>query len=100
MKRNEFIDNFNLATIPMMALMRLAPPDKIGWKPTEKSWTLGQLLHHCSGTPNIFNRIIDNSWPSLEELRKSMAASLTVSLLKSSPLQSTNSFASFPNMAS
>lgn len=54
------------------------PKDKLDWKPTEKSWTLGQLLNHSSNAPAVFNRIIDNSWPSPEEIQKMFANHLSI----------------------
>ena len=78
MNKQEFIESYKMSSFPMGVLIRMAPKDKLNWKPTDKSWTLGQLLHHCSGTPSVFQRVIDNSWPSREEMNQSMTNSLSV----------------------
>jgi uncharacterized damage-inducible protein DinB len=78
MNKQEFIESYKMASFPMVVLMRMAPKDKLDWKPTEKSWTLGQLLNHTSNAPMVFSRIIDNSWPSSEEIQKMFANHLTI----------------------
>jgi uncharacterized damage-inducible protein DinB len=44
-------------------LLRLIPPDKIEWKPTESSFTLGQQIAHLSGARRVYARgIATGQW--------------------------------------
>ncbi len=48
---------------PTEQLFRLIPPDKIGWKPTDASFTLGQQIAHISGGLTVYGRgIAGGDW--------------------------------------
>src|SRR5579862_8901081 len=79
MTRKEFIEYYQSICQPMAAMMKIAPKDKLDWKPTPNSWTLGQLLQHCSTTPGPLVFVIKNSWPPPEAMQKMMADSLSIS---------------------
>ena len=78
MKKQEFIEYYKACAIPMVAMMRIAPKDKLDWKPKDKSWTLGQLLNHCSETPQLLEALALDKWPTPEELNQMMANSLKI----------------------
>jgi uncharacterized damage-inducible protein DinB len=44
-------------------LLRMIPPDKLDWKPTENSFTFGQQLAHLSGAIGVYGRgIAGGDW--------------------------------------
>ena len=49
-----FLSYFDDVVQPTEALFRLIPPDKIEWKPTENSFTLGQQIAHLSGALGVY----------------------------------------------
>jgi len=49
----EYFDSVVSSTDEMF---RLIPPDKTEWKPTEKSFTIGQQLAHISGALGVYAR--------------------------------------------
>jgi uncharacterized damage-inducible protein DinB len=77
MTRKEFIEYYKSACNPMISMMKMAPQDKLDWKPNDKSWTLGQLLEHSSHTPDAITAALTSSFPPFEEMQKMMANSLS-----------------------
>lgn len=48
---------------PTESLFRLVPHDKIDWKPTENSFTVGQLMSHIGGGLRVYgNGITNGKW--------------------------------------
>src|SRR5689334_2784331 len=72
MNRKEFIEYYDRHCMIMNAMMKIAPKDKLDWKPNPDSWSLGQLLHHISFTPKTVVMTINNTWPPIEEIQKRM----------------------------
>jgi uncharacterized damage-inducible protein DinB len=66
MKRSEFIEYLKSVSNPMEALMEMSPTDKLGWRPLEGAWSLGQLLNHSSSSSAIYMALINNQWPKPE----------------------------------
>jgi uncharacterized damage-inducible protein DinB len=52
------------------AMSRLVPPDKLDWKPTENSFTLGQLIEHMPRAFWFNSKVIaSEEWP-LKSMRE------------------------------
>lgn len=49
-----FLSYFDDVVQPTEQLFRLIPADKINWKPTENSFTLGQQIAHLSGALSVY----------------------------------------------
>ena len=71
MTLQSYLTYFDEVFKPTEPLFRLVPPDKIDWKPTEKSFTAGQLISHIGGALWVYgNGIIAGKWGfhSMEEV--------------------------------
>ncbi|MDD8017260.1 MAG: DinB family protein [Bacteroidota bacterium] len=68
---SQFLNYAQGTLAPTESLFLLVPSDKIGWKPTERSFTLGQLMHHMAAALQ-FNAdgIGKNEWalPSMRHI--------------------------------
>lgn len=51
-------------------LFQLIPPDKIDWKPTEKSFTLGQQIAHLSSALGVYARGISSGDWGFQSMRE------------------------------
>lgn len=49
-------------------LIRISPPDKLGWKPGDPFMTVGQVLHHLADCPNVITWAVRNGFPTPEQL--------------------------------
>ena len=56
MTLSEYLHYFDEMMGPTEALFRLVPPDKIDWKPTEDSFTAGQLMAQIGGALGAYGR--------------------------------------------
>lgn len=59
----QFHDYAILQLLPTEPLFRLVPPEKNDWKPTEESFTVGQLMYHMAFALRFnANGIAKNEW--------------------------------------
>ena len=73
MNKDEYCQYVLDAYKPAETMMRMAPADKLDWKPAPNFMSLGQLLHHLSeGVGSGLRMLVQNSWPSMEEMEKGM----------------------------
>ena len=73
MTKDEFYDFALQAYQPALALIRLAPADKLDWRPAPNFMSLGQLLCHLSeGLGEGTRDLITGNWPTMEEMEKGM----------------------------
>ena len=54
MTRQQYLSWFDEVTGPTVSIMGLVPPDKLGWRLAENSFSLGQLMDHM-GKALLFN---------------------------------------------
>lgn len=60
---------------PTESLIRMAPPDKLDWKPGPSFMSLGQVLHHISsGLGSDLQMLVSGKWPTPEEMESGMKA--------------------------
>lgn len=67
----QFRDYAQSMLAPTEPLFLLVPPEKKDWKPTEESFTIGQLMHHMASALRFNgNGIAKNEWalPSLRHV--------------------------------
>ena len=77
MTKAQYLSWFDEVVGPTESIFRLVPPDKLDWKLTEESFTLGQLLRHMPGALFFFAKVINNEeWPA-KSLREVMVANRT-----------------------
>ena len=63
MTLQNYLAYFDTIYTPTEPLFRLVPADKIDWKPTEKSFTTGQLMSHIGGALHVYGHgITTGSW--------------------------------------
>ena len=73
MNKDEYRQYVLDAYKPAETMMRMAPADKLDWKPAPNFMSLGQLLHHLSeGVGSGLRMLVQNSWPSMEETEGGM----------------------------
>ncbi len=74
MTKAQYLSWFDEVTGPTESIFRLVSPDKLDWKLTGESFTLGQQLRHMPGALAFFVRVINNEeWPA-KSLREIMVA--------------------------
>jgi len=56
MTLQNYLQYFDEMLTPSVPLFRMVPPDKIDWKPTERSFTTGQLMAHIAGALGVYGR--------------------------------------------
>lgn len=56
MTLQNFLSYFDEIVLPTEELFRLIPPDKLEWKPTENSFSLGQQIAHMAGALSVYGR--------------------------------------------
>lgn len=54
MTLQNYLQYFDEMIKPTEPLFRLVPPDKVDWKPTENSFTLGQQMAHMAGALGVY----------------------------------------------
>lgn len=67
----QFVSYAEQMLAPTIPLFYLVPEDSIDWKPTENSFTCGQLMHHMAGSLRFnANGIGKNEWalPSIRHI--------------------------------
>lgn len=73
MNKDEYRQYVLDAYKPAETMMRMAPADKLDWKPAPNFMSLGQLLHHLSeGVGSGLEMLVRGNWPSMEEMEKGM----------------------------
>jgi uncharacterized damage-inducible protein DinB len=66
----EYLSWFDDVLETTASMYRLVPPDKLDWKPTEKSFSLGQLIEHIAKALWFNSKVIaSKEWP-LKSLRE------------------------------
>ena len=59
----QYLTYFDEILKPTEPLFRLIPPEKLDWKPTENSFTIGQLIAHIVGALLVYgNGITTGEW--------------------------------------
>ncbi len=53
------ITDFGRETPKTLQLLEAVPADKLGWKPHEKSWSLGQLAGHIAESPSWLSSVLE-----------------------------------------
>jgi uncharacterized damage-inducible protein DinB len=65
---------FDEVFAPTERVFRLVPPDKLEWRLTESSFSLGQQLRHMPGAVVFFTKIINGEeWP-MKSMREILVA--------------------------
>ena len=73
MTKDEFYDFVMQAYRPAETLIRLAPADKLDWRPGPKFMSLGELIGHLSeGLGDGLRLLVTGTWPTMEEMDKAM----------------------------
>lgn len=54
MTLQDYLSYFDDVVRPTEQLLRLIPPDKLDWKPTDNAFTLGQQIAHLSGALGVY----------------------------------------------
>lgn len=63
MTLQNYLSYFDEMVKPTESLFRLVPSDKIDWKPTENSFSLGQQMAHMAGALEVYGRgIATGDW--------------------------------------
>ena len=60
-KMESFVAEIDMETPATRAMLERVPADKLGWRPHEKSMTLGQLALHVAGTPGLVAGLLEVS---------------------------------------
>lgn len=56
MTPQNYISYFEEMLRPTASLFRLVPPDKLGWKPDDRSFTAGQLMAHMALSLAVYGK--------------------------------------------
>jgi uncharacterized damage-inducible protein DinB len=56
MTLQDYLSYFDEMIRPTAPLFRLVPSEKLDWKPTERSFTAGQLMAHMAGALAVYGR--------------------------------------------
>lgn len=63
MTLQDYLSFFDDVVRPTEQLFRLIPPDKLDWKPTGNSFTLGQQIGHLAGALGVYaHGIVNGEW--------------------------------------
>ena len=71
MTKAQYLSWFDEVVGPTAPIFRLVPSDKLDWRLTETSFTIGQQLRHIPGSFGFFAKVINKEeWParSLKEI--------------------------------
>lgn len=74
MTKVQYLAWFDEVVKPTEAIFSRVPRDKLDWKLTEKSFTLGQLLRHIPGSLAFFGMVMNNEELPYKTLREIMVA--------------------------
>ena len=73
MTKDEFYDFVMHAYRPAETMIRMAPADKLDWRPGPQFMSLGQLIcHMASGLGAGLRATLAGNWPPMEEMDKGM----------------------------
>jgi uncharacterized damage-inducible protein DinB len=73
MTKDEFYDFALQAYQPALTMIRMAPADKLDWRPMPNFMSLGQLIcHMASGLGAELRVMLTGNWPTMEEMDKGM----------------------------
>lgn len=70
MTLQNYLTYFDEMMQPTVPLFRLVPPDKIDWKPTENSFTIGQLMAHIAIALEVYARGLTSGNWGLKSMRE------------------------------
>jgi len=71
--KNDFYELVLQAYQPAEAMIRMAPADKLNWRPGPKFMSLGQLICHlASGLGSDLHCLLTGEWPKSEEMAEAM----------------------------
>jgi uncharacterized damage-inducible protein DinB len=74
MTKAQYFSWFDEVVKPTQAIFSRVPADKLDWKLTERSFTLGQLLRHIPGALGFFAMVMNNEQLPYKTLREIMVA--------------------------
>ncbi len=74
MTLQQYIEWFDEVTDPTERLIGLVPPDRIGWKLTEDSFSLGQLIGHLGISLRFNGTVLAGEEPPLKSMRAILVA--------------------------
>jgi uncharacterized damage-inducible protein DinB len=74
MTKAQYLDWFDEVVKPTEEIFRRVPSDKLDWKLTERSFTLGQLLRHIPGALAFFAMVMNSEDLPYKSLREIMVA--------------------------
>jgi hypothetical protein len=73
MTKDDFYDFVMEAYRPAECLIKMAPLDKLGWKPGPKFLSLGQVICHLSdGLGSGLQMLVSGKWPTMQEMEEGM----------------------------
>lgn len=73
MTKNDFYELVMQAYKPAESMIRMAPADKLDWRPGPKFITLGQVICHLAyGLGTDFGSLVTGKWPTAEEMTEGM----------------------------
>jgi hypothetical protein len=73
MTKKEYYDCTIQTYQPTLGMIRMAPADKLGWRPGPTFMSLGQLICHISsGIGEELRMLITNKYPAMEEMMAAM----------------------------
>ena len=61
------IDEMDQEAVSARRCLERVPQDQLGWKPHEKSLTLGQLAHHIAQNPAVISQMLLEDGQALED---------------------------------
>ncbi len=74
MTKDQYLSWFDEVVKPTEPMFRGVPSDKLDWKLTEKSFSIGQLLRHIPGSLAFFAMVMNNEELPYKSLREIMVA--------------------------
>jgi hypothetical protein len=73
MTKNEYFECVMDTYRPAETLIRMAPADKLDWRPGPTFMSLGQLIcHFGEGLGNELRHVVTGQWPSMDEIAEGM----------------------------
>jgi len=73
MTKTEYFEMVTGAYAPALGLIRMVPADKLNWRPGPTFMSLGQLICHLgTGMGAEFQCLVNNKWPTMEEMMEGM----------------------------
>ncbi len=74
MTRQQYLLWFEEVLAPTERMIRLVPPDKLGWRLTENSFSLGQLLDHLGRALSFNAKVLASEDLPLKSMREILVA--------------------------